>query len=178
MVHCSTPGLEKLLSGKSLYFVLLTTVLITACCFRSNAQLSYDNVEKIIDGSESQGEEIDNDIRLLHRLATRLYENRYTKQAMSLAKQRIVYDDPTKPSTATISDKNPEIAKVIKEFLFLANQSVAQKISSQYPEQALLRRQSPPDSRKIVGFAFKRKIHAFINFFKYRMNLKNMLQIT
>ncbi|KAG0749316.1 hypothetical protein G6F57_000188 [Rhizopus arrhizus] len=116
---------------------------------RSNAQLSYGNVEKIIDGSESQGEEIDNDIRLLHRLATRLYENRYTKQAMSLAKQRIIYDDPTKPSMATISDKNPEIAKIIKEFLFLANQSVAQKISSQYPEQALLRRQSPPDSRKI-----------------------------
>lgn len=70
---------------------------------------------------------------------------------MSLSRQKLFFDDPLKPTTATISNKLPDIATTLKEFLFLANKSVAQKISSQYPEQALLRRQSCPNSRKIVS---------------------------
>ncbi|KAG1358214.1 hypothetical protein G6F62_000907 [Rhizopus arrhizus] len=116
---------------------------------RSVAQLSYDDVEKIMDGSESRGEEIDKDIYLLHLLATELHKHRFTEQAMFLSKQILSFDDPMKPSKVNISYKNPETASIVKEFLFLANQAVAQKISSQYPEQALLRRQSPPDNRKI-----------------------------
>ncbi|RCI06569.1 hypothetical protein CU098_013421 [Rhizopus stolonifer] len=115
---------------------------------RSTAQLTYSNVEHILSGSESHGEKIDSDVRLLHQLATHLYKSRYTSQAMGLFKQKLVYNDPKTPATATITHKN-ENAKIVKEFLFLANQSVAQKIASQYPDQALLRRQSPPDSRKI-----------------------------
>ncbi|RCH95264.1 hypothetical protein CU097_008127 [Rhizopus azygosporus] len=116
---------------------------------KSAARLSYEDVQKIVDGNESHGTEIDSDVQLLHKLASRLYEARYTKEAMSLSRQKLFFDDPLKPTTATISNKLPDIATTLKEFLFLANKSVAQKISSQYPEQALLRRQSCPNSRKI-----------------------------
>jgi protein SSD1 len=150
MACCLTLGLEKQLLGKHLFASYRALLTICFLIIRSVAQLSYDDVEKIMDGSESRGEEIDKDIYLLHLLATELHKHRFTEQAMSLSKQILSFDDPMKPSKVNISYKNPETASIVKEFLFLANQAVAQKISSQYPEQALLRRQSPPDNRKIV----------------------------
>lgn len=91
---------------------------------------------------------------MLYKIAQYLHVSRYTKEAMSLAKQHLEFDDPNTPTTATISNSRPDIVKIIKEFGFLANKCVAQKISSQYPEQALLRHQAPPNSRKIVSVIF------------------------
>lgn len=53
------------------------------------------------------------------------------------------------PITVSMHQKLPA-AFMVKEFLFLANKSVAQKISSHFPDHALLRRQSPPSERKMV----------------------------
>ncbi|CEG80516.1 Putative SSD1 [Rhizopus microsporus] len=47
---------------------------------KSAAQLSYEDVQKIVDGSESHGTEIDSDVQLLHKLASRLYEARQQQQ--------------------------------------------------------------------------------------------------
>lgn len=88
---------------------------------------------------------------MLFNIAKCLHTSRYTKEAMALAKQHLEYDDPNHPTTAVISNSRSDITKIVKEFAFLANKSVAQKISSQYPEQALLRHQSPPNNRKIVS---------------------------
>jgi hypothetical protein len=41
--------------------------------------------------------------------------------------------------------------RLIEEFMLQANLSVAQKISSTFPEQALLRRHATPIDRKLVG---------------------------
>jgi exoribonuclease R len=41
--------------------------------------------------------------------------------------------------------------RLVEEFMLLANMSVAQKISSAFPEQALLRRHAPPIERRLVG---------------------------
>jgi protein SSD1 len=121
---------------------------------RSNAQLTYDDCQKIIDGTEEgvegHSEEIKTDVRMLYNIAQCLHTTRYTKEAMSLSKQHLVFDDPNRPTSATISNSRSDIVKIVKEFAFLANKCVAQKISSQYPEQALLRRQAPPNTRKIV----------------------------
>jgi protein SSD1 len=114
--------------------------------------LTYDDAQKIVDGSDcGHGEEINNDVRMLYNIAKYLRTSRYTKDAMSLSRHHLVFDDPNQPTTATISDPKPDIVKIVKEFLFMANRCVAQKISSQYPEQALLRRQAPPNTRKIVS---------------------------
>lgn len=117
---------------------------------RSNAQLTYDDAQKIVDGGDSgHGEDINNDVRMLYNIAKCLNNARNTKDAMSLFKQHLEFDDPNQPTTATITHPRPDIVKIVKEFLFMANRCVAQKISSQYPEQALLRRQAPPNTRKI-----------------------------
>lgn len=70
---------------------------------------------------------------------------------MSLMRQKLEFDNPNKPNYVNISSARSDISKIVKEFAYLANKCVAQKISSQFPEQALLRRQSPPDRRKIVS---------------------------
>lgn len=88
---------------------------------------------------------------MLYEISKYLHASRYTKEAMSLTKQHLEFDDPNQPTAATISNSRPDIVKIVKEFSFLANRCVAQKISSQYPEQALLRRQAPPNTKKIVS---------------------------
>lgn len=117
--------------------------------------MTYDDAQKIVDGNDcGHGEEINNDVRMLHNIASYLRTSRYTKDAMSLSRQHLVFDEPNQPTTITIADPKPDIVKIVKEFLFMANRCVAQKISSQYPEQALLRRQAPPNTRKIVNVYF------------------------
>lgn len=101
-----------------------------------------------------QSQVIKNDVRMLFEISKYLHASRYTKEAMSLTKQQLEFDDPNQPTTATISNSRPDIVKIVKEFSFLANKCVAQKISSQYPEQALLRRQAPPNTKKIVSNIF------------------------
>ncbi|CEP12621.1 hypothetical protein [Parasitella parasitica] len=114
---------------------------------KSSAQLTYEEAQNIVDGTEDN--DIDNDVRMLYSIAQCLFKTRYTTNAMSLSRQSLGFDDPNQPTQATISSSRPDIVKIVKEFLFMANKCVAQKISSQYPEQALLRRQAPPNSRKI-----------------------------
>ncbi|KAL7316290.1 hypothetical protein PS15m_005403 [Mucor circinelloides] len=114
---------------------------------KSSAQLTYEDAQQMIDGDEDN--DIDNDVRMLYSIAQCLFKARYTKDAMSLSRQNLTFDDPNQPTQVTISNSRPDIVKIVKEFLFMANKCVAQKISSQYPEQALLRRQAPPNSRKI-----------------------------
>jgi protein SSD1 len=115
--------------------------------------LTYEDAQKIVDGcgDSERNEDICNDVRMLYNIAKSLHQTRYTKDAMSLSKQNLIFDDPNHPIAVTISNSRPDIVKTVKEFLFMANKCVAQKISSQYPEQALLRRQAPPNTRKIVS---------------------------
>jgi protein SSD1 len=121
------------------------------CIIRSSAQLTYEDAQKIVDGEQNYDEDICNDVRMLYNISNCLHQTRYKKDAMFLSKQSLVFDDANHPTTVTISNARPDIVKIVKEFLFLANKCVAQKISSQYPEQALLRRQAPPNTRKIVS---------------------------
>lgn len=55
------------------------------------------------------------------------------------------------PITVSVSHKLPA-ARMVKEFLFMANKSVAQRISSNFPDHALLRRHAPPSERKMVCY--------------------------
>ncbi|KAI9485602.1 MAG: hypothetical protein EXX96DRAFT_645529 [Benjaminiella poitrasii] len=118
---------------------------------KSCARLTYEDAQKIVDNEsvESASEEIQKDVRLLHEIASTLYNIRYTNDAMSLFRSTLEFDDAKAPTKLSISNSKPGIVKIVKEFLFMANKCVAQKISSQYPEQALLRRQAPPNLRKI-----------------------------
>jgi protein SSD1 len=123
--------------------------------YRSTAQYKYQEVQDII--NKGNGEtEVEKDLFMLYNVACHLFHRRYHKEAMSLERQYLEFDEPSNPESITINFK-PSIRKIVKEFLFMANTCVAQKISSQYPDQALLRRQAPPNQRKIVSDTQKKK---------------------
>ncbi|CAB4386260.1 RNB-domain-containing protein [Rhizophagus irregularis] len=127
------------------------------------AKLSYENAQEVIDGNPLNAEvkifndhntkEIEADIKLLHELAQRLRDQRFKRGALSLGSIRLNFeldeqDDPIECTVYKPKDAN----RLIEEFMLLANMSVAQKISSAFPEQALLRRHAPPIERRLNDF--------------------------
>lgn len=86
-------------------------------------------------------------------MAQRLRDQRFKRGALSLGSIRLNFeldeqDDPIECTVYKPKDAN----RLIEEFMLLANMSVAQKISSAFPEQALLRRHAPPIERRLVCF--------------------------
>lgn len=92
------------------------------------------------------------DLRTLHGIANELRDSRSRDGIMTQMRDELEFefDDNKDPSSITTKTKKPAL-KILKEFLLLANQCVAQKISSHFPEQALLRRHAPPNERRIVS---------------------------
>lgn len=92
------------------------------------------------------------DLRTLRGIAKELHDSRSRDGIMTQMRDELEFefDDNKDPSSITTKTKKPAL-KILKEFLLLANQCVAQKISSHFPEQALLRRHAPPNERRIVS---------------------------
>ncbi|KAI8877251.1 RNB-domain-containing protein [Backusella circina FSU 941] len=114
---------------------------------KAAAHYNYNQVQSII-GKGSTKEGTEKDLLMLYSLACHLHHKRYHKEAMSLQRQYMKFDSHHEPTFVSITSR-PSIAKCIKEFLFLANACVAQKIASQYPDQAMLRNQAPPNEHKL-----------------------------
>jgi protein SSD1 len=126
------------------------------------AKLSYENAQEVIDGNPLNAEvnifndhnakEVEADIKLLHELAQRLRDQRFKRGALSLGSIRLTFelDEQDNPIECTVS-KLKDANRLIEEFMLLANMSVAQKISSAFPEQALLRRHAPPIERRLTS---------------------------
>ncbi|KAG0174502.1 hypothetical protein DFQ30_004135 [Apophysomyces sp. BC1015] len=123
---------------------------------KSSARLTYDDAQKVLDGQELDSvlnEDVrvglEQDIRMLYTIAEELSEARYENGAMSQMRDELDFSFEDEIPTGVFIQKKQPARKVVKEFLRLANMSVAQKISSNYPDQALLRRHAPPLDRKI-----------------------------
>lgn len=121
-----------------------------------------DDAQHVINGgtleniSEEYRNDIENDIRLLNKIATELFNHRTLIGTLTQMKDELTFDfdaDYT-PQHVSIVNKPIPSHKIVKEFLLLANKSVAQKISSRLPEQALLRRHASPIDRKIVSIIY------------------------
>ncbi|CAI2180934.1 5098_t:CDS:10 [Funneliformis geosporum] len=164
---CSlNPGVERLAfsviwkmtpEGKSIDTWYGRTII------RTCAKLSYENAQEVIDGKPLNAEvkifndysskEVEADIKLLHELSQRLRGLRYKRGALSLGSIKLnfeldEYNNPIECFVSEYKDAN----RLIEEFMLLANMSVAQKISSAFPEQALLRRHAPPIERRLNYF--------------------------
>jgi protein SSD1 len=125
-------------------------VLTSFIIIRSSAKFTYDDAQRILDNS-SADEQISKDIHSLYQLSTTLREKRQCNGAFTQKRDELEYEfQYEEPVTVSTLQKN-NAANMVKEFLFLANKSVAQKISSQFPNHALLRRHAPPNERKIVS---------------------------
>ncbi|ORZ12672.1 hypothetical protein BCR42DRAFT_453377 [Absidia repens] len=133
---------------------------------KSCASLTYDDVQKMVDGQELDttdsmdkqlASDIKTDVCILYKIASQLRALRFAvgggmsqqREELGFTFDQPVDNDHSIPSSVHISQK-PKASATIKEFLLLANQSVAQKISRHLPELALLRRQAKPMERKVV----------------------------
>ncbi|CAH1763561.1 8137_t:CDS:10 [Entrophospora sp. SA101] len=130
---------------------------------RSCAKLSYDDVQEIIDGKPLNpnvnihngysASEIEADIRAFHDLSQKMRELRHKRGALSLNSVKLTFDiDENENPIECHVYKYKEANCIVKEFMLLANISVAQKISSSFPEQALLRRHAAPIERRLNDF--------------------------
>lgn len=126
---------------------------------RSSTKLSYEDAQKIIDGEALEGETSIPDatvqgVKTLYSVAKILREARLQQGgAITLKRDRLAFEFENVESApiAVSLWKEHESATIVREFLLLANKVVAQRVSSHFPELALLRRQAPPVARKIVS---------------------------
>ncbi|CDH57087.1 rnb-domain-containing protein [Lichtheimia corymbifera JMRC:FSU:9682] len=119
---------------------------------RSSAKFTYEEAQSILE-KESTSSEIEQDIRSLLSIGAKMRATRLDQGgAMSLMREELSFaceQGYQIPPTA-VSPKNILAAeKYVKEIQLRANITVAQKISSHLPEQAMLRRHAPPLDRKI-----------------------------
>jgi protein SSD1 len=123
--------------------------------------LTQQEIQEIIDmaadkendeGGQSDSSDIVNDILSLYSIAQLLHPDR-SNSAMFLKSPRLdinFQENTTIP--VHIQTKKPlEASILLQEFQILANTQVAQKISSHFPDHALLRSQSLPNDRKLRG---------------------------
>lgn len=99
----------------------------------------------------------EDDIRMLYTLAQNLKQARRNLGAMFLREPSVEIELDHHGQPTNISTKIRVAADdILDEFEILLNKGVAQKISSHFPEHALLLSQPPPNERKLVGLSNER----------------------
>ncbi|KAK4519063.1 uncharacterized protein ATC70_009293 [Mucor velutinosus] len=121
---------------------------------RSIAKFTYEEAQAILDNqSDDTDQQVHKDIHSLYGLYQTLYQGRKSNGFFSQMRDELEYEfedgNQENPITVSVSQKLPA-ARMVKEFLFMANKSAAQRISSHFPNQALLRRHAPPSERKMA----------------------------
>ncbi|TVY22345.1 Virulence protein [Lachnellula hyalina] len=160
---CSlTPGQERL-TVSVVFKVNATTGTVSddetwvgKSIIKSSGKLSYKDVDAILAGytdTKLEGAEV-KDIQILHAVAQKFREQRLGTDGETIAPLRLIYqlDDENVPVEHNIFDSTPS-HELIEELMHKANAYVAQKISKGLPEKALLRRQGPPNPRRLQTFA-------------------------
>ncbi|KAK4687107.1 protein SSD1, partial [Tremellales sp. Uapishka_1] len=132
---------------------------------KSCAKLAYADAQAVIDGKSIDGakvgsghaaSDVEDDIKNLYDLASKLRTRRVESGAMVSNKFKVSF---------TLSDKGRPIDceanrriganTLVEEFMLLANMTVAQIIANGLPEQSLLRRHEAPIERRLDGFVKK-----------------------
>lgn len=138
---------------------------LTIYIIRSCAKLAYESAQAVIEGDEIPKDiiihddhslpDVSKDIFLLYTLSSKMREKRYTSGSLSLQSVKLYFqlDDQGEPiSVAKCQTK--EANHLVEEFMLLANISVAKKIASAFPEEALLRKHEEPLPRRLVKSAY------------------------
>lgn len=123
---------------------------------KSVGKLAYDQVDAVIQGKadvDLHGPTIE-DIKTLHTIANKFREARFGHRSGTIAPLRLLYqlDDENVPVEQNIFNTSPA-HEIIEEISHKVNFFVAQKILAALPEKALLRRQTPPNPRRLATLA-------------------------
>ncbi|KAF9889763.1 hypothetical protein FE257_007069 [Aspergillus nanangensis] len=130
-------------------------IFIGKSVIKSSGQLSYEEVDAAVQaGSEVAVSGITVDtIRSLRNVASKFREARFGNRASDMPPLRLLYqmDDEMVPVENNIFDSSP-VQEIVEELSHKANFFVARKILSALPEKAFLRRQTPPNARRLHLF--------------------------
>ncbi|XP_061223751.1 exosome complex exonuclease RRP44 [Neopsephotus bourkii] len=132
----------------------------TKSVIRSKASLTYAEAQMRID-SATMNDDITTSLRKLNKLAKIMKKRRIDNGALTLSSPEVRFHmdsethDPIDLQTKELKETN----SMVEEFMLLANISVAQKIHSEFPEFALLRKHPapPPSNYDILVKAAKSK---------------------
>ncbi|TFK55930.1 RNB-domain-containing protein [Heliocybe sulcata] len=129
---------------------------------KTAAKLKYTDAQNVIEGKplgdvpvapEHSAQGLEHDIKVLNDLAQQLRTRRFQSGALALDVPELKFniDDNGFPSDCEQHQRH-DAHKLVEEFMFLGNVSVAQQIAVQLPEQALLRRHDSPGERRLKAF--------------------------
>ncbi|KAL4608149.1 DIS3-like exonuclease 2 isoform X1 [Arapaima gigas] len=132
---------------------------------RSCIKLSYDHAQSMIDSPdtlvdpaglppcapEHPVDEIHRAVVDLHRLAQRLRTQRFQGGALRLDQLKLAFtlDRETGMPQGCYIYQYRDSNKLVEEFMLLANMAVAHQVYRSFPEQALLRRHPPPQTKMV-----------------------------
>ena len=141
-----------------LYIIIIIIIIIPLSLFRSKAQLSYEDAQKVIDGdhldpSNFHVTEIEQAIRDLMGLAQHMRDRRFASGgalAINTLKLEFELNKETREPVSVTSYEHLDAHHLIEEFMLQANLSVSKIISKAYPNDALLRRHRGPIIRRMV----------------------------
>ncbi|KAI2487595.1 Cell wall biogenesis protein phosphatase Ssd1 [Pyrenophora tritici-repentis] len=122
---------------------------------KSSGKLSYDEVDTVISGNDGPVSAARaKDIKMLHHISQKFRQARFGDRSTDVKALRLMYqlDDENVPVEQNIFDSSPA-HECIEELSHLANAFVAKKLAAGLPEKALLRRQPPPNPRRLTTIA-------------------------
>ncbi|KAL7332915.1 hypothetical protein PS15p_201892 [Mucor circinelloides] len=115
----------------------------------SDAVMTLGDLQNIIDDPDNGQNDLSTDILSLYSISRSLHKSRYEKALFIKPPQLdIRFKNDHYPSSIT-TKVHLKSECILDELQILANTQVAQKISSHFPDHALLRSQSPPNERKL-----------------------------
>ncbi|KAI8085938.1 uncharacterized protein B0P05DRAFT_466383 [Gilbertella persicaria] len=129
---------------------------------KSCAKLAYEDAQQVIEGHGLPStasvksfavSEVEQDIKYLFQLSKQMRERRFAGGALSINSIRLSFklNELGEPCAVSIYEQK-DANRLIEEFMLCANTSVAQKIASHYPNDALLRQHSPPHEKSLDEF--------------------------
>lgn len=128
------------------------------CRFTQNGVLLHAWIGKTIIKSKQhvQLDELTTDAKIVLKICKKLQQNRLQKlDGISLAQSFESFklaDSGYPQEIERINQTDDDV--LIQELLILANVEVGQKISTRFPDQALLYRQEPPNMSKLVSITY------------------------
>jgi ribonuclease R len=135
----------------------------------SNRRFNYEEVQQVIETGEGEYCE---EILVLHKLATKLREERFRKGSINFDSQEVkfVLDDKGKPLSVYIKEQK-ESNRLIEDFMLLANQKVAELIgkvkAGEKAKTFVYRIHDSPSMEKLSTFS------QFLSKLGYKLNIEN-----
>lgn len=139
---------------------------ITRTIIHSNARLTYDEAQAMIEGEDRPETEM---VQTLNGLARKLRDERMRKGAIAFERSELAFRLDEKGKPVEVYLKHPIAANnLVEEFMLLANRTVAEFIATlsddRHPLAFVYRVHDTPDAEKLADLA------EFVGRFGYRIN--------